>query len=401
MEKLTDEELDSAFKAAAEGNTPPYDATAWDAMLKKLDAPRSIPVWRKWSPIILVGTLVFFSGVWVGRSTIKKSSDIIPIENKLSIESSASNKQQAITDNSKVPGVVLAEDKIQAPNNNGSIARLKVSSGSIDLKEEQQEEGDLKSLTENEQQEIQVQELPILLANEHVNEIEVEQQSEKEKVDSSAITKTEVDSLDIGKELHDKPGGRRVYGLFIRLLASPDLSSIKFGPTQLGSNIGVVGEFSFSNRVSISTGVLRAKKNYESYQEEAYGSSARHLVGSCSILDVPLNLTYSFPSKSRFSIYTTVGASSYIMLREDYVYTIKSNTGDRVYPSQAIRKNNEWFKVLNLAVGMQYRIAPRWHIQLEPFIKAPLAELGERNVRLSSVGAFGAFRYQFTKIKTP
>lgn len=399
MEKLTDEELDSAFKAAADGNTPPYDATAWDAMLKKLDAPRPIPVWRKWSPIILVGGLVFFSGVWVGRTTIKKSSEVIPIENKLSTESSVSDKQNTITDNNKVPGVVVTEDKIQAPNSNRLITRLK-SSVPTDLKEEQQEEGDLISLTENEQPEI-LQELPISFEHERVNEGELNIQTENVKVDSLIITKTEVDSLDMSKELHDKPGGRRVYGLFIRLLASPDLSSIKFGPTQLGSNIGVVGEFSFSDRVSISTGVLRAKKNYESYQEEAYGSSARHLVGSCSILDVPVNLTYSFPSKSRFSIYTTIGASSYIMLREDYVYTIKSNTGDRVYPSQAIRKNNEWFKVLNVAVGMQYRIAPRWHIQLEPFIKAPLADLGERNVRLSSVGAFGAFRYQFTKIKTP
>ncbi|MBN8575616.1 MAG: outer membrane beta-barrel protein [Cytophagales bacterium] len=401
MEKLTDEELDSAFKTAAEGNTPPYEATAWDAMMKKLDAPRPIPVWRKWSPIILVGVLVFFSGVWVGRSTEEKSSEVIPIENKLSIEGRVSDKQHPIADNNKVPGVVLTEDKIQTSSSDRSITRLKVSSGSIDLKEKQQEEVDLKSLIENEQQEILVQELPNLLENEHVNEFWVERQSENIKDDSLAITKTEVDSLNISKELHDKPGGRRVYGLFIRLLASPDLSSIKFGPTKLGSNIGVVGEFSFSDRISISTGVLRAKKNYESYQKEAYGSSARHLVGSCSILDVPVNLTYSFPSKSRFSIYTTVGASSYIMLREDYVYTIKSNTGDRVYPSQAIRKNNEWFKVLNVAVGLQYRIAPRWHIQLEPFIKAPLADLGERNVRLSSIGAFGALRYQLAKIKTP
>jgi hypothetical protein len=90
------------------------------------------------------------------------------------------------------------------------------------------------------------------------------------------------------------------------------------------------------------------------------------------------------------------------MLREDYIYTIKSNSGDRVYPSQAIRENNEWFKVLNLAVGVQYKLAPRWQMQLEPFIKAPLADLGERNVRLSSIGVFGGLRYQLNSlVKTP
>ena len=235
------------------------------------------------------------------------------------------------------------------------------------------------------------------------NEVQLKDSlSEKEVIDSVALVKSEVDSIDISKEPNDKPSGRRVYGLFIRLLASPDLSAIKFGPTQWGSNFGLVGEYVFSERLSLSTGIIRAKKNYESYQEEAYGANARHLVGSCSILDVPLNFTYYFPSQRKLSTYVTAGASSYLMLREDYIYTIKSNSGDRVYPSQAIRENNEWFKVLNLAVGVQYKLAPRWQMQLEPFIKAPLADLGERNVRLSSIGVFGGLRYQLNSlVKTP
>jgi hypothetical protein len=108
------------------------------------------------------------------------------------------------------------------------------------------------------------------------NEVQLKDSlTEKEVIDSVALVKSEVDSLDISKELNDKPSGRRVYGLFIRLLASPDLSAIKFGPTQWGSNFGLVGEYAFSVRLSLSTGIIRAKKNYESYQEEAYGANAQ------------------------------------------------------------------------------------------------------------------------------
>ena len=398
MEKLTDEELDSVFKNAAEGNAPPFDPAAWDAMAQKLNAPRPAPLWRRWAPILLLGTTIFFTGVWVGRTSTESDSPEL-IEKKIVVEANEStNHTEGLNDTESSDLEVLTEIKSDAHDE--SIVTIdSVSKPQSQNLIPQEKPNEQKSLREIEQEEFTEVVGLIALGN----EVQLKDSlSEKEVIDSVALVKSEVDSLDISKELNDKPSGRRVYGLFIRLLASPDLSAVKFGPTQWGSNFGLVGEFTFSERLSLSTGIIRAKKNYESYQEEAYGASARHLVGSCSILDVPLTFTYYFPSQRKFSTYVTAGASSYLMLREDYVYTIKSNSGDRVYPSQAIRENNEWFKVLNLAVGVQYKLAPRWQMQLEPFIKAPLADLGERNVRLSSIGVFGGLRYQLNSlVKTP
>jgi hypothetical protein len=59
------------------------------------------------------------------------------------------------------------------------------------------------------------------------------------------------------------------------------------------------------------------------------------------------------------------------------------------------RKNNEWFKVLNLSAGVQRAIGERWHLQAEPFVKVPLSGVGEGDVLLSSWGVFMGFKYQF------
>ena len=39
MKKLTDQELDSVFKNAAEGYEPAFDQAAWETMKAKLDKP--------------------------------------------------------------------------------------------------------------------------------------------------------------------------------------------------------------------------------------------------------------------------------------------------------------------------------------------------------------------------
>ncbi|MCW5912806.1 MAG: porin family protein [Cyclobacteriaceae bacterium] len=402
MKKLTDEELDSVFKAAAENNTPPYDPAAWEAMAKLLDAPEPVPFWKKFTSVLLIGSVVFIAGVWVGRTTNSKPQQPIPETEKVfgGIATVNGNDIEAVS--VRQDGNLTGADETSGNRESIKISDQK-SGPSIFADRSGYKPVSLHQTRSNASEETRkdIEELQVITLTGDPGK-----QSAVLNADTTGFLEDLIkpgnpreDSLEISREPQDKTG-RGHYGVFIRLLASPDLSSVRFGPAQLGSNFGVTGEFAFSERFSVSTGVILARKNYESYQEAAYGSSARHLVGSCNILDVPLNLTYYFPLGKRFSAYVTAGASSYLMLREDYVYTVSSSAGDRVYPYQAIRKNNEWFKVLNLAAGMQYQVAPRWQVLVEPFVKAPLADLGERNVRLSSMGAFAGARYQLNpKIK--
>jgi hypothetical protein len=82
------------------------------------------------------------------------------------------------------------------------------------------------------------------------------------------------------------------------------------------------------------------------------------------------------------------------MLEEDYTYTVDYSSGSRDYSYYIEGKNNEWFKMLNLSIGVQYQVAPRFHVQVEPFLKAPLAGVGEWDVQLSSMGIFLGIKYK-------
>ena len=74
MKKLTDQEIDSAFKDAAEGYEPPFDMAAWKAMNAKLNQPAkaSFLLRHRWILISLIGLVIFSGGVWLGTTEVKK-----------------------------------------------------------------------------------------------------------------------------------------------------------------------------------------------------------------------------------------------------------------------------------------------------------------------------------------
>jgi hypothetical protein len=88
-----------------------------------------------------------------------------------------------------------------------------------------------------------------------------------------------------------------------------------------------------------------------------------------------------------------MGFSSYIMLSEDYVYHVDNPYGSDVYYQSVSRENNEWFKILNASVVLQKRLNDKFSLELEPYLKAPLAGVGEGEVSLVSLGAFFNVRY--------
>jgi opacity protein-like surface antigen len=235
------------------------------------------------------------------------------------------------------------------------------------------------------QQENRVRENGNLL-NEQLTD-SIQHTSEESKADSTQSHKKEE------AKKSTLPSPRTFY---LRLLASPDFSSINYTPVNsVGSNYSVLVDYQLTNRWSISTGAIWSMKTYSSDDEFTYGAyTADRMAGDCRVLDIPLNIYYQFPSHSRFSFYSGLGVSSYIMQEEDYTYIFDTPSGSRVFSSYYEGKNNEWFKVLNVSLGVQYQLAPRWQVQVEPFLKAPLAGVGEWEVTLSSIGMFMGLKYK-------
>ena len=81
------------------------------------------------------------------------------------------------------------------------------------------------------------------------------------------------------------------------------------------------------------------------------------------------------------------------MLSEDYTYHVNGQYGPSEYNQNIDHENNEWFKVMNLSVIVQKRLNNQFSLELEPFLTAPLAGVGEGEVSLVSLGAFFNLRF--------
>lgn len=191
---------------------------------------------------------------------------------------------------------------------------------------------------------------------------------------------------------------------FIRLPVSPDFSSINYEkPGKAGINIGLLAEYSLSRHFSVSTGAIWSKKLYDkqnpdkTYSSGSYTAKAKSMNGDCRVLDIPINVTYYIFPEAKTNLFITVGTSSYIMLNEEYVYTVWANQRDYEYTENFSNKNREWFSMLNISFGIQRMVGERFFVQAEPFIKAPVSGVGEGKVNLVSTGAFFSLKYRLSK----
>lgn len=226
------------------------------------------------------------------------------------------------------------------------------------------------------------------------------------KNDSSkvlVVVQAPVDSTSEQKAVSEEKDSTTRAQWFVKLPVSPDFTSIDYEmPGKPGINIGLMVEFIPKKRLGISAGAIWSRKLYSKENPPTtYGSASRKvrlLDGDCRVLDIPINLTYYWPvGSSRTSFFATAGFSSYIMLEERYEFTVIGNTRDYIYREDINHKNNEWFSIMNLSIGIQRQIGERFWLQAEPFLKAPLSGIGEGKVDLVSSGAFFTLKYQFRK----
>ena len=187
------------------------------------------------------------------------------------------------------------------------------------------------------------------------------------------------------------------YGGF---LVAPDVSFIHF---QKASNAGIGGGlllgYHFNNRLSVETGLLFDRKNYYTRGKYFDGSkvalirnnpdiSINSVDGDCNMFEIPVNLKYSFISKSKNSLYGVAGVSSYLMGHEYYNfnYTWWGANYNGGYPYDNHVKN--WFSIINLGVGYERKLNLKTSLRIEPYMKIPVSGVGTGNIAITSTGLY-------------
>lgn len=373
------------------------------------------------------------TGAVVAKGSAAPETKIAPNASSDSKSSSAETSQQKVTGNEgkHAEAVAIPVGAVVVKGSIASEAKIASSTNaSTDSKANSAETNQQKSST-NEKQLVGAMIIPAGVANES-NVSKTEKQNVKSDENQISISNTSqnrgvnqetsdtpiltdsvikpVEDLPVVAERADSVSKKTVpkeektkaaTALSIKLAVAPDFSSINyFTPDGSGFNFGALVGYSFNNRWSVYTGAILSRKIYSSTEiDEPYTTSGGYpydineLEGDCRVIDIPINVYYTFFPEKSFSIKAGLGFTSYLMLSEEYTYYIDNPYGSDVYHQKIENENNEWFKMLNISMIVQKRLSDRFALELEPFLKAPLAGVGEGEVSLVSLGAFLNLRF--------
>ncbi|RQO65284.1 hypothetical protein DBR43_31040 [Pedobacter sp. KBW06] len=178
-------------------------------------------------------------------------------------------------------------------------------------------------------------------------------------------------------------------GLTLSIMAAPDISGTGANVSpKVSTNIGLLLTYPLSKKISLSTGVIYAKKLYNSAGPAAinngYGNQSWEVNADCRVLDIPLNVNYQVFKRKKLAISVNTGLSSYLMLNERY--DLRSGPDHNRSTLEISNENQHIFGITNLSLSLEQKVNSSLSIGIQPFVKLPLRGVGNYDVRLNSTG---------------
>jgi|GEM_PF-6000469 len=446
MYNFSDDELDAFFQKATESNKLGFNNGAWQKMEQKLDRQKRLRFlfWGCSGASILV-TLVaglIWWGAFRSGQPASDMTDITPpqVSGQLSVQGGQSairNGQAEPIDvrngatgpDSSAHGAEPTIERLKSPG--GKIGTTDQSSSKNSIKTDQQTIGSVKK---------SLRQLNRLNGNKRPAVVQTTAQLEVPPVLSVPNPQVVFDQLNYLSQLPLLPmpspkllaisvtgppvepiistvepvaviATTSLPRLAVGLLVSPDLSYTDMGDVgSPGFKFGLETELRLTRSLSVATGLIYSQMRYQTAPEnykapysgfwpggqKPFGAS-----GQCAVLELPVNLRVSFAQNPHRRFFAGVGLSSYLMLTEDYTFNYYNVTNNR-YWNWKYAVNNQsrhWFGIVNLSVGYTRQLSPRLGLQIEPFVKVPLAGVGMGKINLNTAGAFFSVRYGFGRPK--
>jgi len=387
--ELNDNEFDAAFRKRISDAELRYEEAAWDKMAYKLKRRDRIVFLRR-SAIVLLALL---AGVWAYRSlyvpgeltgrqfkqTIVKK-DTTPLKNR----PGAGTGTQGITTQ---PGERRAEVR-RALKNDVPVPAVMAGNPQESFPARTDDDRRL--------------EIPVRY---RVAELV----PESLKVEGITIREIPVPALSEGRKDTPKGGNtdRKVKRLPVNLAlsAGPEFNSVN---RVLGGNSGFSAGLTLgvgiSEKLDLQAGLKYSHKQYTagSFDYKLQNALIRNTLtgigATCGVLEIPLQASYRIMNSGGRSIRLNAGISSYLMLKEDYVFRYNYASGPASRNMEKTNANQHFLSVADLSATyfMQVKDSPL-KLGIEPFVKLPLGGIGEGNVHLKSSGISLKLRYDLGK----
>ncbi len=193
----------------------------------------------------------------------------------------------------------------------------------------------------------------------------------------------------------------------LTVMGAPELNGVNsFQSGKTGVNAGLMFSVNM-NKLTISTGVGYAKKPYntsfENYHSTGYTFKTfpTDVVADCRAIDIPLNIDYQVFNKHQNKISVGTGISSYLMMHENYQYDYADPAakGPRSYTIPS--PGRYLFGVLNFQATYQRQINSKIGVNVQPYLKLPLTNIGASQVKLQSAGVALGISWNINSLTKP
>lgn len=398
MKELSDKKFDELLKQKAESFDFDFDQSAWEKMEQKLRKRDRVIFFRNSSFVLIL--LMLASGAYfltdnkpVNETTkitkeIKKSiqPQLTPADEDINNTPLSDKNTVAV-----LPGTTTSSQKVKniTPINKSSVKKL--ASNPQYSKDDTTIEPEIIKKTDGSEALATIQEdgttpvLPLDATN-----------------DALSISTSDTST---NNKAQSKRSKNKKLAFSVTALAGPEFSSVKSIAGKKGTiTLGVLVNAAISNKITVSSGLKYGLKNYQAstsdyeLQNPARASMISGIDASCSILEIPLQVSYSLFNNNRKKIQVSSGLSSYLMLKEEYNFKYTPQSWYKDYLLVKNNANQHYLSVLNLSAS--YQIKPKssnieWAI--EPYVKLPLGGVGEGDVRLKSSGISLNLTYDISK----
>ncbi|RZK60477.1 MAG: hypothetical protein EOO91_01175 [Pedobacter sp.] len=400
MKELNDIDFDNAFKSRITEELPEFEEESWLKMEKKLKRRERL-VYYRYASILLV-LLSFGIGFYLlSKDNVNKVDSIVSKKTQ--------PKDNAIISNNAKPLIESDENKptqLNKPAKNGLYGTPAVKNQ--DFKAPFASVVTIKDEKTGQQKNMGVQSPPNsgstkttdLTAPQPANQI----------AQSAVVTSTaniaQIDTGLVKPKINVRTKIKRKIPISVAIVAGPDFSStssIIGGKT--GVSIGATVAVGLTKKLSIQTGISYGSKNYTS---SAYKytfpnaninkTSFTGIDAACEVVEIPLRASYNISENQKRSIELNAGLSSYLMVKENYVfkYTKESNRADRI--TDVANANQHYLSVVELSATYNIKLKNKsLAFGIEPYVKIPITGIGEGNVPLKSSGVSLKLRYDFNK----
>ncbi|HEY8919426.1 MAG TPA: hypothetical protein VIM87_23450 [Chitinophaga sp.] len=181
-------------------------------------------------------------------------------------------------------------------------------------------------------------------------------------------------------------------GFSVGLMLGPVFNvapSLEYG--KFGLDGGILVNYHINNHWSFTSGAIYSDKPYGGTRKD-YGvvktwsypmNTVKRIDANCRVLDVPININYTFMNRPKYNLTATVGLSSYFMLKEEYTY---KRDYMPAWEKSLSNENQHYLSVLNLAFTYQLPLNSHMSLGIQPFAKVPLGDIGYGQVKLYSTG---------------